>query len=313
MIAEYNCINRRLYMDIEKLENFLIFADCMNFTAAANKAFLDTSVFYRQISSVENELNVQLINRDSRAMSLTPAGEAFAKGMRKVVELYHTEIEKVIGLDSGNSGIIRICNVFNHSIEPGLASAISNFEALHPDIKVIILSKAMGESISMLQKGDVDFNIFRAYDYACIDDVETLTITKINAGFAVHTDLLPEICRDEESFREDMLDGYPLILCDELLSTSSKAYIQERKERLGKDSVIFVDNRESTYTYVELKKGFTIINDICYFRFQPGIRYFASKRFPPHDQSINRKISSDNPSAELMWDYLCKCFLPKNC
>ena len=299
-------------MDIEKIENFLIFSDCMNFTAAANKAFLDTSVFYRQISSIEHELNVQLINRDSRAMSLTPAGESFASGMRKVVELYHAEIDKVIGLDSGESGNITICNVFNHSIEPGLASAISQFAAIHPDIKVTILSKGMGESVSLLQKGDVDFNISRAYDYTYIDDVETLTIAKINAGFAVHADLLPETCSDEDSFREDMLDSYPMLWCKELMSAASKAYIQERRERLGNDSVIFVDNREATYTYVELKKGFTLINDRCYFRYQPGIRYFASERFPPHDQSVNRKMSNSNPSAKLMWDYLCKCFLPKN-
>ena len=284
----------------------------MNFTAAANKAFLDTSVFYRQISSIEHELNVQLINRDSRAMSLTPAGEAFAKGMRKVVELYHAEIEKVESLDSGESGVIRICNVFNHSIEPKLASAIRQFAALHPDIRLVILSKAMGECFSMFEKDEVDFNILRANDYMFREDVESLIIGKINAGFAVHTDLLPEACRDESCFREEMLDGYPLIWCNELMTPSSKAYIQERKERLGNDSVIFVDNREATYTYVELKKGFTTINDICYFRYQPGIRYFVSERFPKHDHSINRMISNNNPSAALMWDFLCKYFLPKN-
>ena len=299
-------------MDIEKLENFLIFSDCMNFTAAANKAFLDTSVFYRQISSIEHELNVQLINRDSRAMSLTPAGEAFAKGMRKVVELYHAEIEKVESLDSGYSGIVRICNVFNHSINPRLTSAIRQFSNLYPDIQVIILSKALGESTALLQKDDVDFNISRENDYALIDDVETLPIAKMDAGFAVHEDLLPETCIDMEHFSEDMLDAYPMIWCKELMSIGSKSFIQERKERLGNSSVIFVDNREATYTYVELKKGFTLINDICYFRYQPGIRYFASKRFPPHDQSINRKISNTNPSAALMWNFLCKYFLPKN-
>ncbi len=299
-------------MDIEKLEHFLIFTEYMNFTAAANKVFMDTSVFHRQISSIEHELNVQLIKRDNRSMSLTEAGESFAKGLRKILELYHLEVRKAVSLDAGDHGTIRICNVFNHSMSPRITAALSQFEKKYPDIDIIILSKALGESFAVLQKDDVDFTVARAEDFSLFDDMETLPIADICAGFAVHNDLLPKSCTDEESFREEMLDNYPLVWCKELLTPHSRTYIQDREERLGKDSVIYVDNREATYTYTELKRGFTLIIDLCYFRYQPGIRYFPSKRFPAHSQCLIRKPTNTNPSAALMWEFMCRHLTPES-
>ena len=301
---------RGVLMDIEKLEHFLIFTEYMNFTAAANKAFMDTSVFHRQISSIEHELNVQLIKRDNRAMSLTEAGESFAEGVRKILELYHVEVQKAVSLDSGDSGTIRICNVFNHSMAPRMTAVLNQFAEQYPNINIVIISKPLGESFAVLQKGDVDFTVARGEDFEIIDDMEMLKIEKIRAGFAIHNDLLPKSCRNEEDFREEMLDNYPMVWCKELLTPHSKAYIQEREERLGKGSVIYVDNREATYTYTELKKGFTLIIDMCYFRYQPGIRYFRSKRFSTHYQSLIRKVSNTNASAALMWDFMWRKLVP---
>ncbi len=64
--------------------------------------------------------------------------------------------------------------------------------------------------------------------------------------------------------------------------------------------------KNSKISCTELKKGFTLIIDLCYFRYQPGIRYFPSKRFPVHSQSLIRKLTSTNPSAALMWEFMGK-------
>jgi len=294
-------------MDIEKLENYLIFTEFMNFTAAANKAFMDTSVFHRQISSIEHELNIQLIRRDNRAMTLTPAGESFARGMRDVLELYHIEVEKAVSMDSGQRGTVRVCNIFGHSISPQFTAAISRFESVYPDIQVILLSNPMAESRVLLQKGSVDFTVARDEDYALIDDVEAMEMRRISAGYAVHADLLPQNVGDQE-LDESLLDRYPLIWCKELMSRQSGAYIEERIRRLGPGSVIFVNGMEATYMHTELKKGFTLINDLCYFRYQPGIRFFPSARFVPIRHSLIRKKTNANASAALLWNYMREQF-----
>ena len=288
-------------MDIEKLENFLTFTEYMNFTAAANKAFMDPSVFHRQISSIENELDIRLIQRENRVMSLTPAGESFAKGMRSVLELYHMEVRKAEDLAAGIRGSILICNVFGHSITKTLADLISRFETACPEIRITVINKSMAESRALLQKGQVDFAVARDEDYALIDNIEVVELERIRAGFAIHAELVPS---EDAMLAPSMLDKYPLIWCRELTSSQGGAFLREREQRLGPESIIWVNDLEATYSYVELKKGFTMINDLSFFRNLPTIRYIPDDFFGEIRYSLVSTTTNSNQCAKAFRDFV---------
>ena len=292
-------------MDIDKLENFLTFTRYMNFTMAANEAFMDTSVFHRQISSIENELGIQLIQRENRAMSLTPAGESFAKGIQSVLDLYHIEVQKAIDLNSGIRGSILICNIFGHALSDTLSMLINRFEASYPDIKISVISKSMAESRSMLQKGYIDFAVARDEVYSLIENKESLEIEEIHAGVAIHADLLPAgACNNaENTFNLAVLDHIPLIWCKDLMSERGSKILQEREQKMGPDSVIWVDDLEATYSYLELKRGFTLINDLNYFRTSPVIRYIPNMENVIH-HSIVWKKNNVNACAKVFIEFL---------
>lgn len=59
------------------LQCFLAVAEELNFRNAAQALNMSQPPLSRQIQGLEDLLRVQLINRDTRAVSLTPAGEAF--------------------------------------------------------------------------------------------------------------------------------------------------------------------------------------------------------------------------------------------
>jgi len=291
-------------MDIEKIEHFLVFAEYLNFTAAANKVFMDTSVFHRQISSIEKELNVQLIQRDNRAMSLTPAGESFANGMRNVLELYNLEVQKAADLGSGIRGTVLLCNIVGHKLSDGFAKAVESFEETYPDVKVFIVNKSMSESRSLLKKGYVDFAIARDENYSSIENIRTLPIEPIRAGYAIHQDLLTD--QFDESNADAFMDRYPLIWCRSAASNHGMRFIQERENRLGRDSILWVEDLETSYSYVELKRGFTLINDLCFFRNLPEIRYFPSRCFGEPIHSLVRMEDNTNSCAMTFVDFMRK-------
>ena len=106
-----------------------------------------------------------------------------------------------------------------------------------------------------------------------------------------------------QNFEQEVTYPYPLT--KEENDALSEFLVYECPENMMYD-------REATYTYTELKEGFTLIIDMCYFRYQPGIRYFRSERFPAHYQSLIRKLSNNNASASLLWDFMWRKLGPEN-
>ena len=63
-----------------QLECFMILAQRLNFTQAAEELFMAQPALSRLISALEQELDIQLFYRNSRSVTLTPAGAPFPGG-----------------------------------------------------------------------------------------------------------------------------------------------------------------------------------------------------------------------------------------
>ena len=71
-------------MELRQLRYFLALARTLNFTYAAAESHIAQPPFSRQIRKLEEELGTSLVNRQSRQLTLTPAGE--------LVQRYASEI-----------------------------------------------------------------------------------------------------------------------------------------------------------------------------------------------------------------------------
>ena len=61
-------------MTLNQLECFMVLAQRLNFTQAADDLFMAQPALSRLISALEKELDLQLFYRNSRSVALTPAG-----------------------------------------------------------------------------------------------------------------------------------------------------------------------------------------------------------------------------------------------
>ena len=55
-------------MNLEQIESFLVLAQRLNFTQAANDLFMAQPALSRLIAALEKELEVQLFHRNSRGL-----------------------------------------------------------------------------------------------------------------------------------------------------------------------------------------------------------------------------------------------------
>ena len=81
-----------------QMKYFTAVVDCNSFTEAAEQCYISQSAISQQIRSLEKELGVELIHREKRKFSLTPAGEYFysqSKGILDEVENIRKETIRI--------------------------------------------------------------------------------------------------------------------------------------------------------------------------------------------------------------------------
>lgn len=117
---------------------FLQVADEGGFAAAARKLDLAPAVVTRLVSDLEKHLGVRLLQRTTRRVSLTPAGEAYLARVRAIL----ADIDEAFSVASAHSremsGTIRILAppvIATHLLAP----TVSDFQRLHPEVLLDIV------------------------------------------------------------------------------------------------------------------------------------------------------------------------------
>ena len=151
-------------MDTLLFENFLVLAETLSYTKAAEELFKTESVLSRQISKLESILGHKLFVRNNRTVSLTPAGKTLQKGILKISKDYASIIEEMKAIKAGHSGIIKIALSPGVRLHGKMVRIIRSFEKDFPDIHIDLRSHNMGDLQNLLLDQQVDFV------YSVIDD-----------------------------------------------------------------------------------------------------------------------------------------------
>jgi len=133
-------------MDFKQIEAFISVARFKSFSKAANTIFLSQPTISSHIASLERELNVQLFDRTSKEVYLTPAGKSFLEYAIDIVNTRNNAISNLSNFNTIISGKLNLsasttpCN----SLVPDL---IKNFSHLYPDVRFNITEESSGNII----------------------------------------------------------------------------------------------------------------------------------------------------------------------
>ena len=122
-------------MDLFQLKCFVNVVDQRSFTKAAFEVSSSQSALSKQISKLEDELNVRLFDRSRRVVTLMPAGREFEPHARKLLADYDEMMASIKRFS--NSGHLHIGSV-DHMGRVGLTTPISTFLKQYPDGGVTI-------------------------------------------------------------------------------------------------------------------------------------------------------------------------------
>ncbi|UUU19125.1 LysR substrate-binding domain-containing protein [Streptomyces sp. DSM 40750] len=148
-------------MNVRQLQAFLAVAEHLHFGRAAEQLFMAQAPLSRTIQALEGDLGTRLFERNTRSVSLTPAGRALIEPARQVLEAVACAETAVRAAVSGESGIVRVefCGVAAHPLVAALSRAM---RADHPGIRLDLTSQAVSRpTIRRLLDEEVDVGLGR--------------------------------------------------------------------------------------------------------------------------------------------------------
>ncbi len=124
-------------MDLNRVAVFVSVVTCESFTAAAEKLGVPKSSVSRGVAQLEDELGVRLLERTTRKLSLTEAGEAFYRRARPAVAGLEEASAEATSLRREPRGTVRM----TAPLELGVAvlpKLVVDFTQRHPRVQIAL-------------------------------------------------------------------------------------------------------------------------------------------------------------------------------
>ena len=141
-----------------KLNNMQVFCRIVElgtFAAVAREKNLSAMMISKYIAQLEKSLGVVLLNRTTRSLTVTEAGESYYIRSKQLLEDFNDLEESTAQLGNTVKGFLKI----NAPIDFGgmyMAPAINAYRQLYPDVKILM---TLDNQPANLRKGQFDISI----------------------------------------------------------------------------------------------------------------------------------------------------------
>lgn len=142
-------------MNLNQLKYFVAVAEQRSFTKAASQHYISQTAITQQIHALEENVGVQLIDRNSRPIALTPAGKVFLKEARAILERMETALWRTVEASTGVVGSLRVGYSKGYE-QSNLSQHLREFHRAYPNILLTCYRSGTDMLASGLRSGEYD-------------------------------------------------------------------------------------------------------------------------------------------------------------
>jgi DNA-binding transcriptional LysR family regulator len=140
---------------IHELECFVAVAEELNFSRAARRLHLSQPPLSRQIRALENKLGLRLLERNTRAVSLTPAGALYLEDARAILTRVDSAADSAKRAVTGEAVRLRLAFV-GALLDEGLVRLLQSFRRRHPHCQIHLTDLSPADQLEALRGNHVD-------------------------------------------------------------------------------------------------------------------------------------------------------------
>jgi DNA-binding transcriptional LysR family regulator len=147
-------------MELRHLRYFVAVAEELHFGHAAERLHMAQPPLSQQIRALEDELGVRLFARTSRSVRLTPAGTAYLKEARGVLEKVTAAGNLARRIHAGEAGEL-VLGYMNPVMDAVLCRALGAFRAQRPQVVLRLRELPTPVQLEELRAGRLDMAFIR--------------------------------------------------------------------------------------------------------------------------------------------------------
>lgn len=282
---------------LRQLRVFRSVAEGRNFSRAGDQVGLSQPAVSRSILELESQLGLKLLDRTTREVVLTEAGQSLAARLDRVLDDLDQTLQDVAGLASARGGKVRVASspTLSANLMPG---CIATCAVQAPGIQFLLLDRIQQDVLDSVRSGEVDFGVViepsEAEDLHCeaiLDDPFVLVVPPAHR------------LAQKASVRWTALDGESLVLLDH--ASGSRRLIDQALERHGAHCEVKqqLGHPTTVFRMVEAGIGISVMPELS---LPPeGLPQLAVRPLVPRVQRaimlIRRRNRALSPLAERVW------------
>lgn len=148
-------------LELRSLRYFMVLADTLHYTQAAEILFISQSALSQHIKQLERTLGIPLFNRTNRKVALSRAGELLLKEANLILQQVDQSMERwQLSLD-GVMGQLKIGFV-GSAMQGFLPPIIKEFSKTHPKINFYLEEFTNTEQLKGLEQEQLDIGFMRS-------------------------------------------------------------------------------------------------------------------------------------------------------
>ncbi len=248
-------------MNTKQLECFVEVAETLNFSVAAQKLYITQPTVSHQIQSLEEELNVQLFERNKKHVKLTLAGQVFYNDAKEILTRENVAKSRVKVTDNRYSTKIAIAFSAIEMEQKKLPAFIARFTQEHPEVFLYFHQFPPKTGIQNLVDDKMDVLLYHTADVFLTKDIESKTILQDSFVCLVpnHSKLSQKTCLTPTDLEDECL-----IFPEDTVRTKEEkeliAYLQAQVSHL---KIYYCDTKEVATMLVESGIGVAIMPSFC--------------------------------------------------
>jgi len=145
-------------MEFHQLTYFLAAAQTQNFRKAAERCLVAQSALSRQIAALESELDVALFTRYKKRVTLTPAGQEFARYVRNAMEQLQEGQQWLTEVEAGQRGTV-LLGCIESLATAFLPTLFTDFHQRYPQVRLKVRVAHTDELITLVEQGEVELGL----------------------------------------------------------------------------------------------------------------------------------------------------------
>lgn len=134
----------------EGIDEFVAVAECMQFTAAADRLGVSSSHISRQVVRLEERLQTRLLYRSTRRVTLTEAGQTFLQHCQRLQDGREEALRAVGDLGGEPKGLLRMTCAVAYG-ERFIVPLVTQFMQLYPQLRIDI--ELSNHTVDLLHQG----------------------------------------------------------------------------------------------------------------------------------------------------------------